>query len=80
MSHPVKMFDVWSDRVNGKNVPRTTPLGTLAIEHERNKDRRKETARARAAAHVGREPLAVLHAEGDSIVVTFRRPEVPNAQ
>lgn len=80
MSHPVKMFEVWAERISGKNVPRTAPLGTIQIENERNKDRRKDTARARAAAHVGREPSAISHAENDSLVVLFRRPEVSNAQ
>jgi hypothetical protein len=71
--HPIKMFEVWTERVNGKVVQRQAPLGIVALEHERNKERRKEKARARATAHVGRAPSNVSHSDGDSFVVTFRR-------
>jgi hypothetical protein len=76
MSHPVKLFDAWTERVNNRNVQRSAPLGVLALEHEPNKERRKTKARALAVAHVGREPTNVSHSLDDSIVVTFRRVEV----
>ena len=76
MSHPIKLFDAWNERVNDRVMQRSAPLGVLALEHEPNKDRRKVKARALAVAHVGREPTNVSHSLDDSIVVTFRRPDV----
>lgn len=72
-SHSIKLFDVWTERVDGKSVQRTAPLGVIALDFERNKERRKNKARERARAHVGREPSNVSHGLNDSIVVSFRR-------
>lgn len=78
MSHLIKLFETWNELSNGKRVARSAPLGSITIEHERNKERRKAAARARATAHVGRAPSSILHADGDTFVAVFRR-EVPNA-
>ncbi len=73
MSHQVKLFEVWNERVNNRDMQRSASLGTLALELEPNKERRKLKARALASAHVGRAPTSVSHSQNDSIVVTFRR-------
>jgi hypothetical protein len=73
-SHSIKLFDVWTERVDGKSVLRTAPLGTIAMDFERNMERRKNTARERSRAHVGREPSSVSHGIDSSIVASFRRP------
>jgi hypothetical protein len=73
MSHPIKLFDVWNERANGRVMQRSAPLGVLALEHDPNKERRKVKARALASTHAGREPSSVSHSSDDSIVVTFRR-------
>lgn len=78
VSHPVKLFEVWTERENGKPVLRTAPLGVIAIDDEKNNERRKMAARARAAQHVGREPSTVMHSDNNSLVVNFRR-QVSNA-
>jgi hypothetical protein len=73
MSHPIKLFEVWTERVDGKPVQRTAPLGVLALDGEQNKERRKNKARELARSHVGRDPSNVSHGLDNSVVVTFRR-------
>lgn len=87
MSHKVNLFEVWTERVNGKLVQRSASLGVVAIDNEKNKERRKDSARVKALSHVGRAPSTIHHSLNESIVVTFRRatalsnnsPEVDNA-
>jgi hypothetical protein len=73
MSHPIKLFEAWSERVGNRDIQRSASLGELSLEHEPNKERRKVKARDLASAHVGRAPTSVGHSTNDSIVVTFRR-------
>ena len=73
MSHPIKLVEVVTNLVGGKQTTQTRSLGEICIDDEKNHERRKKLARARAETHVGRGASNVSHADGGGFVVTFRK-------
>lgn len=67
------MFEVFTEKVEGKLKTRSLPLGVLSLDFETNLERRKIAARNKAEAHVGRVASNVSHAIDGDFVVTFRK-------
>lgn len=72
-SHTIKLFDVVVEKSNGKTTTRTLPIGSIAMDFERNIERRKIVARSRAEKHVGRSATNVSHTADGNLAAYFRR-------